>query len=105
MNITVFGAGAWGTAVAAHMSFAHNVVLWGRDAAVLESIASQRDAFIERFLQFASGTFSLFSIYIGDQLGLYRATRHSLQQDRRLRLSRRCPSAARHRDTACRRLF
>lgn len=43
MNITVFGAGAWGTAVAAHMSFAHNVVLWGRDAAVLESIASQRE--------------------------------------------------------------
>src|SRR5574339_663627 len=38
-----------------------------------ESIASQRDAFIERFLQFAGGTFSLFSIYIGDRLGLYRA--------------------------------
>ena len=36
-------------------------------------IASQRDAFIERFLQFTSGTFSLFSIYIGDRLGLYRA--------------------------------
>lgn len=38
-----------------------------------DSIASQRDAFIERFLQFALGTFSLFSIYIGDRLGLYRA--------------------------------
>jgi len=38
-----------------------------------ESIASQRDAFVERFLGFASGTFSLFSIYIGDRLGLYRA--------------------------------
>jgi SAM-dependent methyltransferase len=38
-----------------------------------ESIASQRDAFIERFLEFASGTFSLFSIYIGDRLGLYRS--------------------------------
>jgi SAM-dependent methyltransferase len=36
-------------------------------------VTSQRDAFIERFLQFASGTFSLFSIYIGDRLGLYRA--------------------------------
>lgn len=43
MNITVFGAGAWGTAVAAHMALAHNVVLWGRDPAVLESIASQRE--------------------------------------------------------------
>ena len=38
-----------------------------------ESVASQRDAFVERFLGFASGTFSLFSIYIGDRLGLYRS--------------------------------
>lgn len=38
-----------------------------------DSVTSQRDAFVERFLQFASGTFSLFSIYIGDRLGLYRA--------------------------------
>jgi len=38
-----------------------------------EEVASQRDAFIERFLQSVSGTFSLFSIYIGDRLGLYRA--------------------------------
>jgi SAM-dependent methyltransferase len=38
-----------------------------------EAVASQRDAFIDRFLQSASGTFTLFSIYIGDQLGLYRA--------------------------------
>ena len=36
-------------------------------------ISFQRDAFIERFLQFASGTFNMFSIYIGDRLGLYRA--------------------------------
>lgn len=43
MNITVFGAGAWGTAVAAHMSLAHAVVLWGRDASVLESIATHRE--------------------------------------------------------------
>jgi SAM-dependent methyltransferase len=33
----------------------------------------QRDAFIERFLQSASGAFSMFAIYIGDRLGLYRA--------------------------------
>src|SRR5512134_2368012 len=38
-----------------------------------DAIASQRDAFIDRFLQSAAGTFSLFSIYIGDRLGLYRA--------------------------------
>ncbi len=38
-----------------------------------EAIAGQRDAFVERFLQSIAGTFNLFSIYIGDQLGLYRA--------------------------------
>ena len=38
-----------------------------------EAVANQRDAFIERFLQSASGAFSMFSIYIGDRLGLYRA--------------------------------
>ena len=38
-----------------------------------DAIASQRDAFVERFLQSAAGTFSLFSIYMGDRLGLYRA--------------------------------
>lgn len=32
MHITVFGAGAWGTAVATHMAAAHSVVLWARDA-------------------------------------------------------------------------
>lgn len=36
-------------------------------------IVSQRNAFVDRFLQSASGAFSIFSIYIGDQLGLYRA--------------------------------
>ncbi|HEX4856236.1 MAG TPA: NAD(P)H-dependent glycerol-3-phosphate dehydrogenase [Limnobacter sp.] len=43
MNITVFGAGAWGTAVAAHMAFAHKVVLWGRDRSVLDSIGSDHE--------------------------------------------------------------
>ncbi len=43
------------------------------EPASTEAIAAQRDAFIERFLQSAAGTFSLFSIYIGDRLGLYRA--------------------------------
>lgn len=38
MKITVFGSGAWGTAVAAHVAQAHDVVLWGRDATVLEGI-------------------------------------------------------------------
>src|SRR5512134_1010094 len=38
-----------------------------------DAIAGQRDAFVEKFLQSAAGAFSMFSIYIGDRLGLYRA--------------------------------
>jgi SAM-dependent methyltransferase len=38
-----------------------------------ESVVEQQDAFIERLLQCASGTFNIFSIYIGDRLGFYRA--------------------------------
>lgn len=41
MKITVFGAGAWGTAVAAHMALAHDVVLWGRDVQVMNAINNQ----------------------------------------------------------------
>jgi len=42
-----------------------------------DAIAQQRDAFIDRFLGFASGTFNMFSIYLGDRLGLYRALSHN----------------------------
>jgi len=42
-----------------------------------DAIAQQRDAFIDRFLGFASGTFNMFSIYIGDRLGLYRTLSHN----------------------------
>lgn len=38
MNITILGAGAWGTALAAHTARCHNVVLWGRDPQVIETI-------------------------------------------------------------------
>ena len=44
-----------------------------QDQMSTEEIARQRDAFIERFLGYAAGTFSLFSIYIGERLGYYRA--------------------------------
>jgi len=33
MNITVLGAGAWGSAMACHLAATHPVVLWARDAA------------------------------------------------------------------------
>ena len=42
-----------------------------------EAVSAQRDAFVERLLQSAAGTFNLFSIYIGDRLGLYRALAES----------------------------
>ena len=42
MRITVLGAGAWGTAIAASLSARHAVVLWGRDAAQCRAIASAR---------------------------------------------------------------
>ena len=43
MNVTVFGSGAWGTAVAAHMAFAHDVVIWGRDESVLSAINTNHE--------------------------------------------------------------
>jgi SAM-dependent methyltransferase len=38
-----------------------------------DAIDQQREALMESFLQFMSGAFNIFSIYIGDRLGLYRA--------------------------------
>jgi len=38
-----------------------------------ESVEQERDAFIERFLQSVSGAFDIFTVYIGDRLGYYRA--------------------------------
>lgn len=42
MNITVLGAGAWGTALAASLSAGHGVCLWGRDGVRLAEMAAQR---------------------------------------------------------------
>jgi 2-polyprenyl-3-methyl-5-hydroxy-6-metoxy-1,4-benzoquinol methylase len=38
-----------------------------------EHNAQQRDAFVERLLQSTSGAFDIFTVYIGDRLGFYRA--------------------------------
>jgi len=38
MKIAVLGAGAWGTALAVHAAQRHDVVLWSRNAQVLESL-------------------------------------------------------------------
>lgn len=42
-RIAVFGAGAWGTALAQAFSATHEVCLWGRDRALLDTIAHTRE--------------------------------------------------------------
>ncbi|TAH53333.1 MAG: class I SAM-dependent methyltransferase [Chloroflexota bacterium] len=38
-----------------------------------KAITQQRDQFVERLLKSAAGVFDIFSMYLGDQLGYYRA--------------------------------
>lgn len=42
MNITVIGAGAWGTALAISLAASHRVTLWARDAAQIEAMRVTR---------------------------------------------------------------
>lgn len=42
MNITVIGAGAWGTALAISLAASHRVTLWARDAAQIEEMRATR---------------------------------------------------------------
>ncbi|WP_426195498.1 NAD(P)H-dependent glycerol-3-phosphate dehydrogenase [Massilia sp. DWR3-1-1] len=42
-NITVLGAGAWGTAVAISLAARHQVLLWGRDAQAMAEMAAARE--------------------------------------------------------------
>jgi glycerol-3-phosphate dehydrogenase (NAD(P)+) len=42
MNITVLGAGAWGTAIAVSLSARHELVLWGRDPGQCRDMAAAR---------------------------------------------------------------
>lgn len=43
MNITILGAGAWGTALALGLAERHQVLLWGRDAAGIDTLAAERE--------------------------------------------------------------
>lgn len=43
LQITVLGAGAWGTALACHAAARHDVLLWARDADVIETIRVRRE--------------------------------------------------------------
>jgi glycerol-3-phosphate dehydrogenase (NAD(P)+) len=42
-RITVFGAGAWGTALAQAFSAAHEVCLWGREVDNIETMRRERE--------------------------------------------------------------
>ena len=42
MNLTVLGAGAWGTALAVHAAAAHPTRLWARDAGQAAQMRSLR---------------------------------------------------------------
>lgn len=42
MNITVLGAGAWGTAIAIHLAQRHSVMLWGRNKSVIGETVKTR---------------------------------------------------------------
>ena len=42
MNITIIGAGAWGTALATSLAANHQVTLWARDAAQIEAMRTTR---------------------------------------------------------------
>ena len=43
MNITILGAGAWGTALALGLAERHQVLLWGRDPDGMGAMAARRD--------------------------------------------------------------
>lgn len=43
MNITILGAGAWGTALAISLAQRHAVVLWGREEAAMQAAQTQRE--------------------------------------------------------------
>jgi len=43
MNITILGAGAWGTALAISLAPAHAVVLWGRETEVMRDAQARRE--------------------------------------------------------------
>ena len=43
MNITLLGAGAWGTALAVTLAERHQVMLWSRDASLIDAIATTRE--------------------------------------------------------------
>lgn len=51
MNITVLGAGAWGTAIAIHLAKRHSVMLWDRNKKVVsETVQTRQNMMVCRVL-------------------------------------------------------
>jgi len=51
MNVSILGAGAWGTALAIALADRHKVVLWGRGEAMMRDAAARREsAYLPGFL-------------------------------------------------------
>ena len=42
MKLSIFGAGAWGTALAVALAGEHQVTLWARDAALIDTLRDTR---------------------------------------------------------------
>jgi glycerol-3-phosphate dehydrogenase (NAD(P)+) len=43
MKVAVFGAGAWGTALAGHLAARHDTVLWAREPALIAEVAAAQE--------------------------------------------------------------
>ena len=75
MNITILGAGAWGTALAVNAARAHRVTLWSRDAVQAKALAASRrnDRYLPGItlpdaLQFTGGAEQLGRVLIDQDL-------------------------------------
>lgn len=75
MNITVLGAGAWGTALAVHASKAHHVKLWSRDVGHSDALSGKRvnqrylpDITLPAALQLVGGAHQFASVIDGQDL-------------------------------------
>ena len=74
MNVAILGAGAWGTALAAHLAKHHAAVLWARDGALAEVLRQTREN--PRYLPGAP-----LPPGLGIETDLLRALQHAASDD------------------------
>ncbi len=65
MKLAVLGAGAWGTAISAHLAARHNVKLWARDGARAAAMQASREN-----IRYLPGVTLPTSIVVGADLGV-----------------------------------